>query len=71
MDYYTKKTNKLFDFGVEKIIWILTSNHQVILAEPDKLWQIKKWDMEITLFDDLKFSLKQLLIDKGIYELIE
>ncbi len=71
MDYYTQKTNKLFDFGVEKVFWILTSNKQIISAKPNESWKIIKWENKITIFDNLKFSLKQLLIDKGIYDLID
>jgi len=71
MDYYTLKTNKLFKFGVEKIIWILTSNHHIIEATPHQPWYIKKWNNNIELIDNLNFNLEQLLKDDGIWDLIE
>ena len=70
MDYFQVKTNKLFDFGVEKVFWILTKNKQIIEAKPNENWLIKKWDKEIILFDNIKFTLNQLLKEDGIYDLI-
>ena len=61
MDYYQTKTQKLFNFGVEKVFWILTKNKQIIEALPEKPQKIKNWDKEIILFDNIKFTLKQLL----------
>ena len=70
MDYYTQKTNKLFDFGVEKVFWVLTKNKQIIEAIPNENWLVKTWDTEILLFDDIKFTIDQLLKDDGIYDLV-
>ena len=70
MDYYQIKTNKLFNFGVEKVLWILTQNKQIIEAVSNKNWLIKKWNYEINLIDDISFNLEQLLKDDGIYDLI-
>ena len=70
MDYYTQKTKKLFDFGVEKVFWILTKNKQIIEAIPKKDWLVKTWDKEIQLFNNMKFTIDQLLKQDGIYDLI-
>ena len=70
LDYFYIKTNKLFNFGVEKVFWILTKNKQIIEAVPNKNWLIKTWDKEIVLFDNIKFTLNQLLKEDGIYDLI-
>ena len=70
MDYYQVKTEKLFHFGVEKVFWILTKNKQIIEASPNKRQTILSWDKEILLFDNLKFSLNQLLKNDGIYDFI-
>ncbi len=70
MDYYTKKTKKLFQFGVEKVFWILTKNKQIIEAVPNDKWLIKNWNNEIELFDNLKFTLDNLLKDDGIYDFV-
>ena len=70
MDYYQTKTKKLFNFGVEKVFWVLTKNKQIIEAIPNQRQKIHTWDKEIHLFDELKFSLNQLLKDDGIYDYI-
>ena len=70
MDYYQAKTQKLFNFGVEKVFWILTKNKQIIETIPNKPQIVKSWDKEIHLFDNLKFTLNQLLKEDGIYNFI-
>ena len=70
MDYYQVKTKKLFNFGVEKVFWILTKNKQIIEAIPNQKWTFADWNKEIELFDNVKFSLNQLLKDDGVYKLI-
>jgi len=71
MDYYTVKTNKLFEFGVEKVLWILTKNKQIIEALPNQPWLIKSWKHEVVLIENVGFTLEQLLKDEGIWDLIE
>jgi len=70
MDYYTVKTNKLFEFGVEKVLWILTTNRHIIDATPNSPWFIKKWNDEIELFDNHSFNLENLLKDEGVWDLL-
>lgn len=70
MDYYQIKTQKLFNFGVEKVIWILTKNKQIIEASPQKPQLIHTWDKEIHLFENIKFSINQLLKEDGIFDII-
>ncbi len=66
MDYFDKKTKKLLAFGVEKIIWILTLNKKIMIAEPNKPWAVCEWSHEIEVFDNYKFVLNQLLLEDGI-----
>ena len=54
LDYYTVKTKKLFEFGVEGIFWILTKNKHIIEAKPNQDWLIKTWDRKIS--HDCKYS---------------
>ena len=70
MDYFQVKTNKLFNFGVEKVFWVLTKNKQIIEAIPDQPWLIKKWNYDINLIDNITFNLEKLLKEDGIYDLI-
>ena len=65
-DYLNKKTQKMLDFGVEKVIWVLTNSKQVIVATSDKSWQTLDWSVEIELFDGLTFNIQAYLIERGI-----
>ncbi len=60
------KTKKLFDFGTQKLIWVLSRSKKVIVAEPDKNWQIIDWDKEIDLIEGLTFNIGKYLTAEGI-----
>lgn len=65
-DYLNKKTQKMIDFGVEKVIWVLTNSKQVVVATPDKSWQTLNWSTDIDLFDGLTFNIQAYLVERGI-----
>ena len=48
-EYVHLKTEKLLDFGVQKVVWIFTSTKKVLIAEPKKDWLTKNWDQPITI----------------------
>ena len=70
MDYYQVKTKKLFNFGVEKVFWILTKNKQIIEAIPDQPWLIKKWNYDINLIENITLNLEKLLKEDGAFNLL-
>jgi hypothetical protein len=65
-DYLNKKTQKMLDFGVEKVIWVLTNSKQVVVATPDTSWQTLNWSTDIDLFDGLTFNIQAYLVERGI-----
>jgi len=66
MDYFKRKTQKLFAFGVERVIWILSHNRQVMVAVPNQNWYIMDWDKELEIIDNHKLNIAQLLADGGV-----
>lgn len=64
-DYVHIKTEKLLNFGVEKVIWIFTESEKVLVAEAEDDWRIKTWEKEIQLLETT-FSIAQLKKDDGI-----
>lgn len=66
IDYAIAKTNKVFEFGTEKIIWVLSKSHKVLLAEPNKDWLIVDWNKDIELLDGHTFNIGQYLQEEGI-----
>ncbi|WP_064197371.1 MULTISPECIES: hypothetical protein [Emticicia] len=66
MDYLTRKTEKLFEFGTEKVFWIITSSQKILIAQPDEDWYIRSWDKEIELFDGIIINIGKYLDEEGI-----
>jgi glutamyl/glutaminyl-tRNA synthetase len=65
-DYIFKKTQKLLDFGVEKVIWILTKSQKVMVATPADNWLIISWDKDIEILRGVNFNITAYLQKKGI-----
>ncbi|MCY7351789.1 MAG: Uma2 family endonuclease [Cytophagaceae bacterium] len=65
-EYYQKKTRKLLDFGVEKVIWIYTKNQQIQIAErSNPTWHLTNWAGEVAVTEGCSFILNTLLADDG------
>ncbi len=65
VSYTYLKTEKLFEFGVEKVIWILSESKKVMVATPNEDWQIVDWHKEIEILDGLSFCIGQYLKEEG------
>lgn len=64
--YIYKKSKKLLDFGVERIIWIMINTKTVTVMEPGKDWQVREWDTDIELMDGHTFNIANYLAEEGI-----
>ena len=64
--YIYKKTRKLFDFGVHKIIWVLTDAQVVIVATPERIETVD-WNKDVEIMDGHCFNIGAYLIRKGIH----
>ena len=51
-NYVFEKTEKLLEFGTEKVIWIFTKNRKIIVAEPNKSWTIDNWNKTIEVLNE-------------------
>lgn len=65
-DYLSKKTETVFAFGTEKVIWILTESKKVIVAQPSQDWLIIDWNKDIELIDGQHFNIGTYLASEGI-----
>jgi len=65
-EYLKKKTNKLHDFGVDKIIWILTAAQQVVVALPNEDWLLIDWNKDIEILKGITFNIGSYLAKNGI-----
>ncbi len=65
-DYVHLKTQKLLNFGVERVIWIFSSSRKIMVAEPGRDWLTKDWDQDIELLDGKFFNIGKYLADEGV-----
>ena len=65
VDYWTKKTERLFSFGVEKVIWIFSEDKKIILAEPNKDWLVRNWAKDFELMPDHILNIQKMIDKKG------
>ena len=65
-DYLHTKTQKMLDFGVEKVIWILTNSRKVIVATPKTAWLTMGWHNDIEIIDGIIFNIHNYLEERGI-----
>lgn len=65
-DYLYQKTNKLLEFGTERVIWIATASKKVTVATAGQDWITSDWDKSITILPDLTCNLAELLAKRGI-----
>lgn len=67
IEYLQKKTAKMLDFGVERVVWILTYVRKVIVADRQKnTWLMVDWDTDIELMEGINFNIQRFLDKRGI-----
>lgn len=65
--YVMQKAQKLLDFGVEKVLWIITGMQKIyIIDRNDPTWHIVDWSESIPVVDDCTLNVKQLLDEEEI-----
>ncbi len=63
--YIYKKTQKMLDFGTQKVFWILTEAQVVMIATPERI-ETFHWNQEIELMEGNKFNIGAYLSKKGV-----
>ena len=64
--YILKKTRKLLQFGVEKVIWVFSDPPLVSVATSQGSWTIHEWDNPIEILDGHFVNLADLFKQKNI-----
>ncbi|MCB0553029.1 MAG: Uma2 family endonuclease [Phaeodactylibacter sp.] len=65
-EYIHTKVQKMLDFGVEKVFWITSKTQKVLVATPEKNWEIIDWNKDIELFQGQTFNIGHYLKEEGI-----
>ena len=64
-NYYTPKTQRLLDFGVEQVVWLFTDSEKVTLATNDAPWITVNWSDAITILENT-FTLEKVLNEEDV-----
>ncbi len=65
-EYFKLKTTKLHNFGVDKVIWIMTATRQVIVALPTRDWLMIDWNKDIEIMKGITFNIGNYLKENDI-----
>lgn len=60
-NYLAEKTQKLFDFGVERVLWVLSKSRRVFVAVPNQDWIFTDWSNDVPVMDGCILNVKNLL----------
>jgi hypothetical protein len=66
--YFQRKTEKLLQFGVQKVIWISTGSRRLLVADNLKEWKILTWDIDIEVLPGIIVNIEKLLQEDGFYD---
>jgi Uma2 family endonuclease len=66
IEYLLDKSQKLLDFGVERIIWITTKAQKVFVITPEPKWYVVNYQEDIPVLDDCVLNIAKLLEEEGI-----
>lgn len=67
MDYVFLKSQKMLDFGTERILWILTASRKIFAIDrATRKWTIHEWEETIPLFENYTLCLNDLLREEDL-----
>ena len=65
-NYVAEKTQRLFDFGVERVFWVLSHSRRVMVAVPNQDWILTEWSNDIPVMENCVLNVKRLLDEEEI-----
>lgn len=65
-DFVHKKTKKLLEKGVSKVIWIFTRSQRVLIATPEPDWLNVDWNRDIELLNGHTFNIGKAIQEAEI-----
>jgi len=65
-DYIFEKSQKLIEFGVEKVIWVTTQSHKILIATPSDTWLVMDWNKDIEVMEGVIMNIKKILDEEQI-----
>ena len=65
-EYIHRKTEKMLNFGVQKVIWILSKTQKILVAVQGERWIITDWNDNVEVLPGCSFELGSLLRSKKV-----
>ncbi|WP_342087200.1 Uma2 family endonuclease [Dyadobacter sp. OTU695] len=65
-EYMFRKSEKMIEFGTERVIWVLTDDRKIMAIDRSKKWAVYGWEEAVPVFDDYQFCLNDLLKKEGV-----
>jgi hypothetical protein len=66
MSYVFRKSERLIEFGCERVIWVLTEIQKVVVFTPGAEAEILNWHSDIAVLNDITFNIGTYLDAEGI-----
>lgn len=65
-DYIYEKTEAMFAFGTERVVWITTKSRKIFVATRGENWLTVNWDVTVPVIDNLTLNVAALLTEEGV-----
>ena len=65
-DYVIPKTQRLLDFGTQKVVWYFSRTRKVMIATPGTKWEFQDWSAPVELMPGLLLDIYQLMREADI-----
>ncbi len=65
-DYVIEKSQKMIDFGTERVIWITTKSKKVFVSSRTERWFMVDFNEDIPLLDDVVLNLAKIIQEEEI-----
>lgn len=66
MGYVFQKSERLIEFGCERVIWVLTEIQKVVVFTPGAEAEILSWHSDVTVLHNMSFNIGTYLDTEGI-----
>lgn len=64
-EYFHKKTERLLQWGVERVIWVFSASRRVLVADNLQKWLFISWDLPLTVIDHHEITIWELMLASG------
>lgn len=64
-EYFHRKTEKLLEWGVEKVIWVFSKSKRILVADNLKIWSFNSWDLPINIVENYEINLWDEMLANG------